>query len=462
LYPRFEKRSKGPDGWRLKTIDTAPKSARPKIIKKQNPRRPTPGPTQKTRERMATALRMKIIQGKTIAEIADELGFTSEVFHYWRRNYGALYDEIETKLTNEVIGWVRQAVGTDAILESTDLYMARALTAEKWCQAAEVPLFPTTEETTLCSFYETYYLPTCLYGASESTLGLYRGVLKRWKLLTGDPPLRSIDVALLAKFRDALSKMRGMEKWQRAAPSSVATTLRHVQTLLDKAGPPGRRNRDAAGLIETVPWVRQPRSEPREVHLVDPAEIDAVYLAAVGMERPRIEGLQPAKWWRALLVTVWNTGLRRRSLLELSWDMVDWKLRLFRIPGRSMKAKRFQIQPFPEMVASHLHAIRRSEHGLIFPWSGHIRDFHTKWCQLLDLAGIPAERHFGLHDIRKTLATTLWGSDPQAAQFVMGHSSSTVTARHYVAQTGIVARAVDAIPQPASFGAVTPEELVNV
>jgi len=425
------------------------------------PGRPVTGATARTKQAMTSALRMRVFQGGTNEEIADALGLSPSCFAYWKGKYGPIFDAIESELQREVTQWTRAAVGSDAVLDDPDLYFHRATSAEKWCQAAGEPLFPRPAEATLSTFFETYYLPTCLYGASESTIELYRIVLRRWVLLTGDPPLTSIDVALLTRFRDALSKMRG-QRLNRATPDTVACKLRRIQTLLDKAGPSGPRNRDAAGIIEKAPWIRQPRSEPREVRLVDPEEIGAVYLATVGMERPKIEGLKPPAWWRALIVLAWNTGLRRRTIFELTWDMCDFEKRYFKIPGRSMKAKRFQIQPFPEVVARHLHVIRRSEHGLIFPWPHGMRYFHRRWDKLLELAGIPVEKHFGLHDIRKTLATTLWGSDPQAAQFVMGHSSATVTARHYVSQTGIVARAVDAIPQPASFGATTPEELVNV
>jgi integrase len=275
--------------------------------------------------------------------------------------------------------------------------------------------------------------------------------------------LTSIDVLLLTRFRDALAKTRGQNKWSYATPTTVAGKMQAIQTVLDKAGPSGHRNRDAAEILEKVPWVRAPRTEARPVRLVDPKHVSDAYRVACCMDRPVVEdgGLKPGEWWRALLVVAWNTGLRRRSLLELDWDMVDWERRFFRIPGRSMKAKRFQIQPFPEVVLTHLRGIRRSEHGLIFPWPMHIREFSNKWHELLDLAGIPVENHFGLHDIRKTLATTLWGNDPQAAQFALGHASATVTARHYVSQTGIVAAAVDAIEQPEAFGAVTPEELVS-
>ena len=85
----------------------------------------------------------------------------------------------------------------------------------------------------------------------------------------------------------------------------------------------------------------------------------------------------------------------------------------------------------------------------------HIREFHIYWHRLLDVAAIPWEEHFGPHYIRKTLAMKLWENDPKRPNSSWNASlSSSITARRYVGQTGIVARAVDAIPQPSAFMAI--------
>ena len=87
----------------------------------------------------------------------------------------------------------------------------------------------------------------------------------------------------------------------------------------------------------------------------------------------------------------------------------------------------------------------------MFPWPFPRKNFYVCFHKLQKSAGIPREEHFGLHAIRKTLGTALWESSPQAAQFALGHSSDRVTQDYYVAGGGLVARALDALPQPAAF-----------
>ena len=83
--------------------------------------------------------------------------------------------------------------------------------------------------------------------------------LKRWRLLTGDPPLAQITNSVLARFRDVLSKSRGLQSHKKMSPNTIRSKMVTIQTLLDKAGPPRPRNRDAAGLLERVPYAKPPR-----------------------------------------------------------------------------------------------------------------------------------------------------------------------------------------------------------
>jgi len=98
----------------------------------------------------------------------------------------------------------------------------------------------------------------------------------------------------------------------------------------------------------------------------------------------------------------------------------------------------------------HLRKIR-TDRELVFPWPWRREAFYRQLHLLENAAGIPREDHFGLHNLRKTLATTLWADSPQASQLALGHAGSDVTIRHYVAREGIVAAALDRLPQPEAF-----------
>jgi len=111
------------------------------------------------------------------------------------------------------------------------------------------------------------------------------------------------------------------------------------------------------------------------------------------------------------------------------------------------------------VAIDHLRKIKVPGREFVFDWHRSDRSpSYGKWTfyrhlhQLQQLAGIPCAEWFALHAIRKTMATVLAGQSLAAAQFALGHTASTVTAKHYVNGGAIVADALDAMPQPEAFG----------
>ena len=270
--------------------------------------------------------------------------------------------------------------------------------------------------------------------------------------MTGDPPVKEITSELIGHYRDARAKMRGMKAHLRASPNTVRTHLRIVQILLDKLGQPGRGNRDGLGLLDRVPWAPPPREVQKIPRTIEPELLSDCYVAAVGMEEPRIPGVKPPAFWRALLTVAWNTGLRRGTLLTVRFDEVDWGSRRLTLPAERMKARRPMVVHLNAAAMAALRSIRTDRELVFQPAEGFRRDSLTRlFHKLQDLAAIPRKNHFGLHDIRRTVATVLWEDSPQAAQFALGHQSMTTTQRHYIDGGPLLARALDALPQPKAF-----------
>jgi integrase/predicted transcriptional regulator len=455
LACRWIRRQKTREGWRF--VSLGPKPSQPK---QEAPAQPSVVPSF---NRRLVALQKRIIKaaglymmGYRDRRLGEAMGVTPQAVKYYQRAHRELWERACIEATgkleatmNEIIASVRQQVNTDRILGDPEKYLALAATADRWSNLRGEQLFP-VEPPTLCTFYENYYLPTCLGDASRNTLAWYRIILKRWRLITGDPPLTKITPVELARFRDALSRCRGADKVSRASPSTVRHYLKNVQTILDKAGPPGHRNRDAADIIPRSPWVRPPHEliPPRKT--VAETDLNACYLAAVAMEIPAGLGFKAPKWWRALLVTSYNTGLRTSTMLSLRMEWLDWQRCLLVIPPATMKSRRVHVLHLNATTMEHLRAIR-TRRELIFPWPFNRRAFYPYIRRLMKAAALPPERWFGLQALRRTLATRLWSDSPQAAQFALGHAGADVTMRHYVAADGIVAAALDRLPQPEAF-----------
>ena len=314
-------------------------------------------------------------------------------------------------------------------------------------------MFPRHDKPTVCTFFESYVFPTCLYDDKPITIEGYRSALKLWRAITGDPPLETVTAETLTLFRDALSRRRGKQPYMKAAADTVFSRLRSIQTILDKAGPPGRRNRDAKGLIAASPWIRPPRLETKLPRILSPETLKIVYDATAGMDWPKVPGIKAPAWWKTLLVVTYNTQLRRRTLFEMRMDEIDWPGCCLRLPGARIKGGRPLIV---HLNATSLGALRRirTARELVFPCQGDKERFYYWFHRLQTLAGMPRQEHFGLHVIRKTAATMLAEFSPQAAQLALGHRSLTTTINHYINPVSIVGAALDAMPQP--FGTTTP------
>jgi len=399
------------------------------------------------RIRRITALKAA---GKTDHEIADELGITVGTIDWYRDGYRDLWADEFARAMEAAIVVVRRQAGTDAVLEDPDAFIRQALTCERWARREGRTIFSNANEPTLRTFYQQHYKSNRLSEARPSTIRSYETVVRCWALLTGDPPLKQITTETLARYRDCLKRMRGKDRVSRLSSQSIHRHLIHIQAILNNAGPPGYRNREAVGVIPQVPYIRRPHIEPGEPRFVTPEELNAVYLAAVAMHRPRLPGIKPPAWWRCLLVVTFNTGLRNRTLFEMRMEYIDWTEHCLVLPRGVMKAHRKTVKHLNATALAHLQKIR-TDRELVFPWPFSQVTFYRDFHRLQDAAGIPRERHFGLHALRDTLATNLWTVSPQAAQLALDHRSDRVTKEYYVCRALITRPALDALPQPSAF-----------
>jgi integrase len=385
---------------------------------------------------------------KPFASIDKAMGMKRRTVATWRLRWPEHWELACNSAKAQLLKMVRSQIGTAAILDDVDGHLERAEAAERLATIIPEPIKPT-----LCTFFESYVLPTCFHDDKPRTIYSYRGALKLWRLITGDPPIEEITSQTLGLFRDALSKRRGKKSYMKAATNTVAARLRFIQSILDKAGPPARRNRDASGLIACPPWIRPPRLEIKLPRTVSPEVLKVVYDATAGMDWPHVPGVKAPAWWKSLLEVVYNTQLRRRTLFEMRMDEVDWQKNCLRLSGQRFKSGRPMIVHLNGAAMEALRRIRTARE-LVFPTNANPKTFYCWFHRLQNSAGIPETQHFGLHVIRKTAATVLAETSPRTAQLALGHGSLTTTMNHYIDPSAIIGAALDSMPQP--FGLITP------
>lgn len=438
LDARWEMRRRGLTGWRYFHVGSQSENGEPRKRPPRTLRGHQIGPTKKTVDRIARAAAL-MVQGMTKPLVAKAVGSTVPALNdLWKRypdiwaRANASARDIVDETIHAAIDKIRKEAGTAAVLTDPELFLHRAEMAEQYLVSCGESLFPPNDKMTLGRFFETYYLPTCLSDATGQTRDNYRVMLRRWAIFTGDPAIVDITSPALAMFRDCLGKIRGLKAHLPMSSTTVAGYLRRLQTLLDKAGPSGQRNRDAAGIINHVPWVKGPRERPKLPRIVTPEIFRLVYDGCVAAYAPRQQGFKPAAWWRGLLIVTKNTGLRRGTLLSMRMEHIDWQARRLVLPAEFLKSDRPHVIPLNREAYEHLLKIRTARE-LIFGWPHCRRHFDTTFHKIQSAAGITRKDHFGLHDLRKTLASQLARTSLAAAQFALGHAASNVTMRHYAA-----------------------------
>ncbi len=406
--------------------------------------------TEQVERAIILATRM-IAAGRTMAEVCRELDRSAVTIAEYATRHRTFWKACMDKAGEHYAEAVRRVAGTDAILDDPTNYWATACAAEKWASKAGQELFPANGEQTLCTFYRDYYEPVVMeHDAGQSYRKLMEISLKRWRLITGDPPLEQISTDMLSRFRSFLLKCRSMGRGECLSPVTAANYLTNVQRLLAKAGQPGPRNRDAAGILDRVPWVRLPRIRQQIPKIVNEETVGRLYDAAGIMAVHHLPGVEPADWWRALLVVVWSTAARRRTLLELQWSDYQPEQSRLVVPGVRIKSGRPHIYPLTKAAVEHLDRIR-TDRALIFQWPTHIRQFHIAWNQLQWEAGIPRADKFGLHTLRRSAITNLAHHSLAAAQLLAGHRSVDITCQRYIDANPVVTKAVENMPEPEAF-----------
>lgn len=308
---------------------------------------------------------------------------------------------------------------------------------------------------TLAEFFAADYEPTCLVGARPRTLDEYRLVLNRWQQLTSDPPLDKISGADVARFYQALLDL-GLSE------NTVRKHARHLQPILDAAGPPTRGRRDALGVLDRVPYARPPRGHSEVRKATPAADVSAMYEQAARAVYPKYSraGLMPAAWWRAALVLCWNTGLRRGTMLSLRSADLDLDAATLEVRARSNKTRKAQTVPLPPVVVAHLAAIADPTRELLLPFPHRAARLYWQFHELRRLAGLPRRPGLAWHSIRRAHATELARTNTAAAQISLGHASLSTTTRHYL-QADVLRDALAKLPQPDAFtaGGNSPDQL---
>lgn len=295
--------------------------------------------------------------------------------------------------------------------------------------------------------YERFLLPDLL-DMAPSTRSEYRRSLNHWEKLTDDPYVCMISRETLREFR-AKFIATGL------ASPTLNKTWRHLRAILRRLGPAADRNPWGEDIIEKIPAMRLASEAPKTPALIPPARIDTVYRACKLATWPERCTVSAAHCWQAMLVLLWNYGLRTQDILLITWGDVDFsgtgtiKYVAQKNKRKGGKFAQPRTLPMNETVKAHLWRIRKDDpqaRVIDFPRRKH--GLYWQWRVILMAAQVPL---FDFRDLRETCNTRHEMRRQGVGKWILGHAATGINEKHYLNPTPLIKRAISTFPQPSAF-----------
>jgi len=307
-------------------------------------------------------------------------------------------------------------------------------------QAAVIVTIGNNSPKSLRRFFEDVYRPQRLADATEHTAGDYRSALNWLARFCGcEPSLDCLSDDLLERFL----------AWLKAAGKANATVNGQRACLL-ALWRHAWRKRLVPEQPRDVMKLRVPKRLPEAW---SPEQVGLILRAAA--ESPgTICGIPAAAWWPALVLTLYDTGLRIAAVMQLRQaDLTadGW----LNVPAEVQKQDADQaFRLHPDTLRS-IAATLAEPREWLFPWpidsDGHFRYLARAYREILQRAGLSHGRRDLFHKLRRTSATAIADAyDLATAQRHLGHSGIDVT-RRYVDPTKLKRNhtGAEAIQRPA-------------
>jgi len=263
---------------------------------------------------------------------------------------------------------------------------------------------------TLIGYFDSHFLPRKTVRWSKNTERLHRVALRHLERFLARPP------ALADLNDDTLSSFLS---W-RLQSVSCMTANRDVEKLLTLWRFAAKRN-DVAK-FPTVEFAIEPKRVPRAWSRDDLKKL----FAAIDSLDGYVGKVPSRKWWRCLLLCLFDTGERIGAILGLEWQDVDLERQWIVCRAEHRKGRKSdRSYKLAVDTVAELGPISKS-HGKVFDWPLDKTLLWKYYGRILVSAGLPDDRRSKFHRIRRSTAShaKAAGADPQQ---LLDHVSRATT-----------------------------------
>lgn len=292
----------------------------------------------------------------------------------------------------------------------------------------------------LPKFYSSVYKLERLAGSSPGTTEQYEICVRQFDTIVGDLPIADIRETHIATVVSSLID-------NGRSNATANKFLRHTLAILNYAREVGYRDRPIR--------FRKLPTYTKSARAWTVADITKL-LDAVKLLQGTVGDIPAPVWWKALILTLYDTGARISAVMVLKASDVEMADRIIYLRAESAKDKADQLVRFSIQTRGAIEAMgpirKRTK---LFPWPydsnprARYRALSNHFSKLVTAAGLDCDNGL-FHRIRRTRATYGECVSPGSATADLGHSSRWVTERHYLDPRIIppIKPVVDQLPRP--------------
>ncbi len=289
----------------------------------------------------------------------------------------------------------------------------------------------------LLEFYETKYKPLRLIGAAQTTISQYRYAIGWFGKFLGKPPMLS-DLT-----EENVCAMMARIIATGGTPTTANSKAAYLKTLARFA----RRKKYIEHDLSCVDRLRVQKRVPTAWTVDDMERLIQSCRQCAGW----VQGVPAAIWWEMLVLVAFDTGIRRRALLNVGMDWLDLQRGTLCVPGEYMKNATEQFFKLSHQTIEVICKSIPPQRDKLFSWPAMCpKTFYGGLGRILERAGLPNTRRDKLHRIRRTTASHVAAKyDEGRAIKQLGHLDASCIKRYIDPTFTNQHDATAALPRPA-------------
>ena len=297
---------------------------------------------------------------------------------------------------------------------------------------------------------------------ASTTIEEYRGSLRIWKRLSGDPDISAIDRETVKAFRTKLVSTpykRGKVKVAKRSAATVNRIMRDMHVVMSPFWPADRTNPSGLNLMPFFKWPRSLSIQRKLPFVYSMRDLSKLYLNADACRqtpRTRRTPLNEPRLWRLALVLGLNCGARTWDLFQLKISDVNLEpekpFRYGSIVFSAVKTGKLHRIPLNKYSARHLkdylkNPVQWKRQGdRLFPGFCKGKAFYATWKRIGKAANVVGT----FEAMRKTCVThhnsVIW----ESGYWLTGHIAPGVFG-HYDNPSARIFQSVYKLRNPAEF-----------